>query len=107
MPGHSPKHLLHHRALQCRGAHVFRERDKLHVLCFQVIDEAQQILSAIIDLEQFGYWLDPAVNVPRLTMPVPETRTGLYERRTASTRVRSVKNDESGYLVLMSVRELL
>ena len=57
---------------------------------------------AIIDAELFDDWLDPTSPVGRLLELVRELRAGPYERRTVSSRVNSVRNDDPDILVPMS-----
>ncbi len=61
---------------------------------------------AIIDPDRFGHWLDPASPASRLLELVREPNAGPYERRTVSTRVNSVQNDNPDILVAMSRQAL-
>ena len=49
---------------------------------------------AIITPDRFDDWLDPTSPVPRLLDLVREPYGGPYEKRTVSTRVNSVRNDD-------------
>ena len=53
---------------------------------------------AIIAPDRFDDWLDPTSPVPRLLDLVREPYGGPYEKRTVSTRVNSVRNDDPDIL---------
>ncbi len=61
---------------------------------------------AIIDPDRFDDWLDPESPASRLLELVREPNAGPYERRTVSTRVNSVQNDNPDILVAMSRQAL-
>ena len=61
---------------------------------------------AIIDPDQFDDWLDPESPASRRLELVREPNAGPYERRTVSTRVNSVQNDNPDILVAMSRQAL-
>ena len=56
----------------------------------------------IIDLRWFTEWLDPRTPLPALLELAREPHEGPFERRTVSTRVNSVRNDDPDILLPVS-----